>query len=298
MAAPSSISYRIAHSTTYRYSVPVSVCHNVIMLTPCNTSEQICHSHRLTIRPTPVVTDHRTDLFGNHLHRFSLEENHSQLTITATSHVTVHARELQDTAAELTCGQLQLRLTNREDSNWLEVIPFVFNSPRIRRSDVFAEYGRVSVADDRSVIDAARDLTARVFTDFKYDKNATNVHTPTETAFAGRHGVCQDFSHVAVACLRSCGIPTRYVSGYLRTVPAPGKPRLVGADQSHAWISVYCGDQQGWVDFDPTNNCLCSTDHIVVAVGRDYGDVVPVKGVFLGGGDPALTVSVDVAPVD
>ena len=130
----------------------------------------------------------------------------------------------------------------------------------------------------------------------KYSKNATKVDTPTEIAFQGRSGVCQDFAHIAIACLRSIGIPARYVSGYLRTLPAPGKPRLIGNDQSHAWVSAWCGDELGWVDFDPTNHCFCKTDHICIAWGRDYSDVVPIKGVFLGAGEPDLHVSVDVLP--
>ena len=155
----------------------------------------------------------------------------------------------------------------------------------------------MSVADDQPILVALQSFCHQVYTDFSYDKEATAVDTLTEDAFNGRRGVCQDFAHIAVACLRSVGLPARYVSGYLRTVPPEGKERLVGADQSHAWVAVYCGPELGWVDFDPTNDCFCQTDHIPIAVGRDYSDVVPIKGVFLGGGEPTLTVSVDVEPV-
>jgi transglutaminase-like putative cysteine protease len=141
------------------------------------------------------------------------------------------------------------------------------------------------------------ELTGRVFGDFKFDPRATTISTPVEEVFANRKGVCQDFAHFQIACLRSIGVPARYVSGYLRTIPPPGKTRLVGADASHAWISVFCGDL-GWIDFDPTNNVSPGIDHITVAWGRDYRDVCPIQGVFVGGGSHTLSISVDVAPLE
>lgn len=290
------MNYRITHTTSYKYSSPVSVCHNVVMLSPRKSEYLECNSHRLNVRPIPDISEHRTDMFGNIVRRFSLEENHSQLTITATSHVTVLPRELPAAETSAACSRVISGITDRSDPDWLDVVPFVFNSPRIQRSAEFAAFAAKVVQNDKPVVVAATDLTHRIYTEFKYDKQATHVDTPTETAFAGKHGVCQDFAHIAIACLRSVGLPARYVSGYLRTIPPEGKERLVGADQSHAWVSVYCGVEFGWIDFDPTNDCICGTDHVPIAIGRDYSDVVPIKGVFLGGGDPALSVSVDVAP--
>ena len=290
--------YRISHTTHYRYSSAVSVCHNVIMLSPQPTNLLECRDHRLNIRPVPGIVHERNDMFGNRIARFSLEESHTQLTITAVSQVTVRSRDLAGTDQTPTCGAVAAGITEQTDPNWLQVVPFLHDSPRIQRSSEFAEYAQPCLAENRSIFEAATDLTKKIYDEFTYDKNATLVDTPTKKAFAGRHGVCQDFAHIAVACLRSHGLPARYVSGYLRTIPPEGKERLVGADQSHAWVSVYCGQNLGWIDFDPTNDCVCDTDHVPIAVGRDYSDVVPIKGVFLGGGDPALTVTVDVLPED
>jgi len=170
------------------------------------------------------------------------------------------------------------------------------NSPHVRRSDEFADYAKVSFTAGRPIADAARDLTKRIFEDFQFDAQATTVSTPVEEVFRNRRGVCQDFAHFQIACLRSLNLPARYVSGYLRTVPPPGQQRLVGADVSHAWVSLYCGPES-WFDFDPTNNLVPETDHVSIGWGRDYADVCPIQGVFTGGGSTLMRVSVDVAPM-
>lgn len=288
--------YIVTHTTRYKYSSPVSVCHNVLMLEPSPSNRLSCKDYHLEIMPKPKTTYRRTDMFGNVIQRFSLEENHDELQIKSVSHVTINHQEPHDSATAPTCQQVIEQSRQHTNPDWLKVSPFFFDSPRIRRSEGFRDYANQSIAADRSIITAVMDLTTRIYKDFKYDSDATMVDTPTEAAFAGRHGVCQDFAHVAVACLRSVGLPARYVSGYLRTKPPEGKERLIGADESHAWFSVYCGSQLGWIDFDPTNNCLCNLDHVPIAFGRDYSDVVPVKGIFLGGGETRLSVSVDVAP--
>ena len=292
------MNYTVTHSTTYRYSSPVNLCHNVLMLEPRPSKSLRCLKATLEILPKPAIQSTRKDAFGNIVRRFSLQENHSMLKITATSQVEVSPFAFP--AAELTptCEEIATVAKTSVDPNWLEVSPFYFDSPRIHQSPAFQEYGAVSLLPSARIVDAAMDLTRRIYTDFKYDKDATMVDTPTETAFAGRHGVCQDFAHVAIACARSCNLPARYVSGYLRTKPAPGAKRLIGNDESHAWFSVYCGSEYGWIDFDPTNNCVCGEDHVPIAFGRDYSDVVPVKGIFLGGGKTTMTVSVDVAATD
>lgn len=288
--------YRIAHSTNYRYPAPVSVCHNTLMLSPQSSGRLQVESHRLVIRPTPISVKKRRDMFGNAVNRFSLEENHSQLTIVANSRVTVISKPVDESAESPTCDRLIESLSSCADTNWLATAPFCFDSPRITRGRNFIDYAATSLVGDKPVLQAARDLTSQIHREFSYDTNATKVDTLPDAALAGKHGVCQDFAHVAIACLRSYRIPARYVSGYLRTLPPPGKPRMVGADESHAWIAAYCGESLGWVELDPTNDCICGPDHIPIAYGRDYTDVVPVKGVFLGGGEPQLSVSVDVAP--
>jgi transglutaminase-like putative cysteine protease len=292
------MNYKITHSTAYQYSSPVRVCHNYVMLTPREEFPAQCHSYRLVIRPTPHVAGRRKDSFGNVVHSFSIEENHRQLTVTASSKVTVSPRDWPAAEETAPWERAALGIASREDRHWLEACQFLYDSPRIRRSQEFADFARQCFARDRPILLAAKEFTARVHKHFKYDAKATTVSTAAEDSFKLGLGVCQDFAHVQVACLRSLGLPARYVSGYLRTVPPPGKPRLVGADQSHAWVALYCGEELGWIDFDPTNNCLCGTDHIPIAWGRDYSDVAPIKGVFLGGGDHQLTVSVDVSPLD
>lgn len=290
--------YKITHTTSYVYSTPVGVCHNLLMLTPREEPGVRCRSHRLVIRPTPQISARRTDYFGNHVHAFSIEENHRQLTVTATSRVQVSPAELPAPETTAAWDGVVAAVAKQTEPRWLEVCMFDFDSPRVRRSPDFADYARPSFEAGKPILKGIADLTSRIHHDFKYDKQATSVTTSTEQAFHKRRGVCQDFTHIEIACLRSIGLPARYVSGYLRTIPPPGKPRLVGADQSHAWVSVYCGNELGWVDTDPTINTLCAKDHIAIARGRDYDDVVPIRGVFLGGGEHQLSVSVDVAPIE
>ena len=167
----------------------------------------------------------------------------------------------------------------------------------MRPSVQLRDYAQSSFASGRPILESIVDLTGRIFHDFEFDSKATTVYTPLEDLLKIRRGVCQDFAHLAIGCVRSMGLPCRYVSGYLRTTPPPGKPRMIGADASHAWASVYCGPL-GWVDFDPTNNALAGQSHISIAWGRDYGDVCPLQGVFVGGGEHSMGVNVDVIPAD
>lgn len=289
--------YNVTHSTVYRYSSPVSVCHNILILESRPSATSVCQQFELRIHPQPKALVRRVDMFGNIVQRFSLDVNHSQLSISANSLIVLHPATVTQATSTATCSQVSRSCKTQTDANWLAVSPFSFDSPRIKRSPEFADYAASQLLDDKPVLEAAIELTHQIYTDFKYDKDATRVDTPTESSFRERHGVCQDFAHIAVACLRSSGLPARYVSGYLRTNPPPGKPRLVGNDQSHAWFSIYCGSDTGWVDLDPTNDCVCGADHVPVAFGRDYTDVVPVKGIFLGGGETSMSVSVDVSEV-
>ena len=243
---------------------------------------------RDAIEPEPDVTLEHTDYFGNRVVSFAIESLHRQLVVTVRSEVTVrqHAVLIGQTSPcwEQVCRQI----ADRSDPRWMEAQEYLFDSPRIRRAEAFAQYARKSFTSDRPIIEAALDLTKRINADFKYDTKATDVNTTTEEAFRLRAGVCQDFTHVQIACLRSIGLPARYVSGYLKTKTPPGGTRLVGADESHAWISLYAGDQLGWIDFDPTNACPLDTSHIPICVGRDYSEVSPMRGVVLGGGKTDL----------
>ena len=289
--------YKITHTTSYIYGEPVKVCHNLIMLTPRPTPHLQTHSHRLVIRPTPGHSSRRKDDFGNFVHALSIEESHRRLSITATSRVTVDEVPLPAADTTPSWEDISSSIAQSSDPNWFHACRFLFDSPRVRQGAAFREYALKSFPGKRPILEGVLDLTSRIHRDFKYDANATQVDTLTEDAFKLRRGVCQDFAHIQIACLRSLGLPARYVSGYLRTIPPPGKPRLVGVDQSHAWLSVYCGPA-GWIDVDPTNDTACRTDHIPLAFGRDYKDVTPVRGVFLGGGQHTLKVEVDVCPLE
>lgn len=292
------MNYKITHTTTYAYSSPVSVCHNLLMLTPREGARVKAHAHRLLIRPTPTTSNRRTDAFGNYVHCFSIEEPHRRLSVTATSRVTVESDSIPPSETDPAWEAVRDEVIERTAPGWLEGARYRFDSPRITRDAAFADFARPAFEPGKPAIQSVLDLTALIHREFAYDQTATHVHTKTEDVLRDRRGVCQDFAHVQLACLRSLGIPARYVSGYLRTVTAPGQQRLVGADQSHAWVSVYCGETIGWQEFDPTNNCQCDADHVPLGWGRDYGDVVPFRGVFTGGGEHALTVSVDVRELD
>lgn len=291
-----SIMYRVQHTTSYKYASAVRVSHNQVMLTPRGTPHSETHKHRLLVKPTPPTMHRREDYFGNSVHAFSLEDSHREMSISATAQVEVFVNPLQPDAESQPWESVIGDIEQTTDPRWLEAGQFRFASRRIPLSDEFSGYVKTSFQPKRPILEASLELTHRIFEDFEYDTFATHVNTPTPEAFEGRKGVCQDFAHVQIACLRSIGVSARYVSGYLRTLPAAGKERLVGADQSHAWVSVYCGPQLGWVDLDPTNKCLAGEGHITIAYGRDYDDVVPIRGVFLGGGEHEISVSVDVAP--
>jgi len=244
------------------------------------------------VDPQPVVEDERVDYFGNGASYFAIGVPHNRLVVTARSQVRVSAPPLPERTPAW--EQVRDRCASdklTEDSTAGE---FRFDSTYITRQPAYAEYAAASFAKGRPLLEGVRDFTARIFRDFKFDPRATTVATPLDEVLKKRRGVCQDFAHLAIAGLRSLGLPARYVSGYLETLPPPGKARLVGADASHAWVSVWCPGH-GWIDADPTNNLLPGDRHITVAWGRDFSDVSPLRGVVVGGGGSTLGVSVDVA---
>lgn len=292
-----SVRYRIEHHTCYRYPVPVAICQNQLRMIPRDFPSVRCHRVETEVLPQPDFVRQHHDYFGNWVYAFAVESLHRQLDVRVRSEVTVVADESQ--AAATPWEQVSRCVADGSDPNWLAAVEYCYDSPRISCDEAtFAQYARPSFAAGRSIVEAVAELTERIHSDFKYDPTVTDVHTSTSEAFQLRAGVCQDFAHVQIACLRSLGIPARYVSGYLRTVPPPGKPKLVGADESHAWISVYCGQPIGWVDFDPTNACPTNLNHIPICIGRDYSEVTPMRGVVLGGGKTQLSVSVNVEQLD
>ncbi|MES1181073.1 MAG: transglutaminase family protein, partial [Verrucomicrobiota bacterium] len=276
---------------------PVTVSHHAARVEPRRLPHQTVENFSLNIGPLPAILKSRGDFFGNQVCGFSIQEIHRRLEITATSRVTVAAITPPAPALSPDWEDVVKLFSDPVSPEVVEPYQFVFDSPLIRVSPELADYARKSFAAEAPLLVAVAGLNRRIFDDFKFDPVATTVATPLEEVLEKRAGVCQDFAHLAVACLRSLGLPARYVSGYLRTRPPEGRPRLVGADASHAWFAVFCPDV-GWVDFDPTNNVLPAEEHITVAFGRDYSDVSPVAGIITGGGAHEVKVSVDVEALD
>ncbi len=272
----------------YDYSEPVAVSHHLARLSPRVLPHQQRLGHDLQIEPEPAATGTHTDYFGNEVTYFAMQGAHTRLTVRARSRVAVQATSVpapSDTPPwETVADRTALPL---------EALEFLIDSAVIPASSELAAYARAAFPPGRPLLGAVLDLTRRIHEEFTFDPEATTVTTPLEDVFKSRRGVCQDFARLEIACLRSLGLPARYVSGYLETVPPPGRSRLLGADASHAWLAIYCPDA-GWIHVDPTNNLLPSRTHVTVAWGHDYDDVSPIHGVILGGGKHTLHVSVDV----
>jgi len=284
--------YRIVHRTTYKYKYPVSVGSHVACLKPRSL---LCHrlaKCELHIQPTPATITERVDYFGNTLYFFTVREPHTELVVEARSEVLMEGNVTALPHQELPWEEAVRSLPEDRSPEGLGAYQFSFESPRIPLRPKFAAYALQSFSPSRPLREGLLDLTERIHKDFRFDSGVTTVRTTTEEVFRKRRGVCQDFAHLQIACLRSLNLSARYVSGYLRTYPPPGQPRLVGADASHAWVSAYCPGT-GWLDLDPTNNLIPSNGHVTIAWGRDYGDVSPLRGLILGGGVHALRVAVD-----
>jgi transglutaminase-like putative cysteine protease len=289
------MTYQIVHKTTYTYKQPVSFGTHVAYLIPRSQPHHTCMSHELLITPSPASLHERVDYFGNAFAFFTIREPHQELIIEARSSVAVDGPLVKWPDWAPAWDEVVRSLPSDLSEAGLDAYQFVFESPRISPGVAFAAYASPSFPAGRPLTEALLDLTARIYKDFRFDSKATTVRTSPEQVLRSRKGVCQDFAHLQVACLRSLGVAARYVSGYIRTYPPPGRPRLVGADASHAWVSVYCPGA-GWLDLDPTNNLIPSQSHVKLAWGRDYGDVSPVRGVILGGRDHKLEVGVDMEP--
>jgi transglutaminase-like putative cysteine protease len=283
------------HRTTYHYGDAVSTSHHEARLSPRELEHQHTISHTIEIVPRPALRRRRFDYFGNRALHFGLSEPHRALEVVATSVVEVHAMLLPDPARTAAWETVRDTLRREPRRDVLDAYEMSFESPRVQLLPELGEYAAPSFVAGRPVLEAVRDLTRRIHADFTYDGTATEVSTPLEQVMKVRRGVCQDFAHVMLGCLRSVGLAARYVSGYLLTRPPPGKPKLVGADGSHAWVATWV-PELGWVDFDPTNDMIPGEEHVTIAHGRDFSDVTPIRGVIMGGGAHALTVAVDVTP--
>lgn len=274
--------YRVTHTTKYRYSKNVTMCHNVAHLLPRATPQQSCAISELQISPLPTNTSEWSDIFGNRQTSFSIEKPHKELIVTAISEVEVMtASSLIDAAFPTTWEQAVEHLESSTDPETIETRMYILESEFIEFSEEIKNYGEESFTPDRPLLEAVEDLMHRIFKEFEYDAAFSTIATPLVDVLKHRKGVCQDFAHLAIACLRMQGLAARYVSGYLETTPPEGKKRLIGADESHAWFSVFV-PHLGWVDFDPTNARIPDEQHITTAWGRDYADVAPLKGVIFG----------------
>jgi transglutaminase-like putative cysteine protease len=289
--------YRIRHTTTYDYSEPVSVCQNLAHLRPRRAPRQTCHATHLTIHPTPAVVLEQFDYFGNPATYFAVQEPHQQLSLTAEHQVEIERQDFPESNQTPPWEEVRDVLRVDRSRDVLDAAQFVFDSRYAAAGRGVFEYARSSFDEGRPILEGVLHLTWRIYEDFEYDTRATTIATPLDEVLAKRRGVCQDFAHLQIACLRSLGLAARYVSGYLRTDPLPGETVLVGADATHAWLSVFCPGL-GWIDVDPTNNQMPGDAYVLLAWGRDYDDVSPVKGVVLGGGQHSMSVAVRVASFD
>lgn len=287
--------YKIHHRTTYKYAQMVSISHHLLHMTPRSHSRQTCQRTFIDIDPVPTVRSESMDYFQNHMSYITIQERHNKLEVSAYSELEVVAPPALNLSNSPGWEDVAAQLTRISDAEVLDACQFAFSSPYVTGIDNARTLAEASFTPGRPILEAAMDLTTRIYTDFKYEGGVTDVSTPVADVIAAKHGVCQDFAHVQLACLRSLGLPARYVSGYLLTHPPEGQEKMVGADESHAWIAVWCPGI-GWIDFDATNNLIPTDEHITLAWGRDYGDVSPINGFMIGGGEHKVKVSVDVQP--
>jgi transglutaminase-like putative cysteine protease len=287
--------HHVVHVTEYLYSERVSTSHHALHLLPRATPTQRCLRDELEIAPAPALRRDRADDFGNRWSYVEIHEPHNNLRVTSRADVDV-APPPPLPSASAAWERVRDAVRVGQGAEARAARAYAYASPHAPTSSAAARaYALPSFPAGRGIVEAARELTTRIYKDFVYDGRATTIATPVDEVLAVRRGVCQDFAHVQLACLRTLGLPARYVSGYLVTRPPPGKPRLVGADASHAWLAVFAGEH-GWIPLDPTNDLVPGEQHVTVAWGRDFSDVTPVRGVIMGGGRHDLWVSVDVSP--
>jgi transglutaminase-like putative cysteine protease len=289
-----SVRYRVRHSSSYRYGNDIMLAHHLLHLTPRAVAGQRVLAFRMQIEPTPsVIAEHR-DYFDNPMTYIEMHEPHVRLTVRTDIDVEVEEDHRPEVAAMDTPWEvLRDQLNDPVDHGAREASAFAYVSPMILPSADLYDFALPSFPSGRPIGEAAMELTNRIHAEFAFDPGATMVSTPVADVLADRRGVCQDFAHLEIGCLRSIGLAARYVSGYLRTCPFPGKPRTIGTDVSHAWASVWCGSER-WMDMDPTNGRPGSSDLITLAWGRDYGDVSPLQGVIIGSSIQRMIIEVDV----
>ena len=290
------VRYHLRHDTRYEYDQPVGESHQLLRLIPRDMAWQRTLSQRIEISPEPTRQAGFVDAFGNRVRTIDFETDHNALKIRAEAWVELTPREQPPQAIlpwQDTARALDYVAGKHYDADLLDASRFLFESRHVRVKREFAAYAADCFGPNDSLLSGTTRLMARVFEEFTFDPEATTVSTPVTEVFEKKRGVCQDYAHFMISCLRSIGLPARYMSGYLLTRPPPGKPRLIGADATHAWLAVYC-PCAGWIEFDPTNNVQPTLEHIVLGWGRDFADVSPLRGVLIGGGshDPEIEVTV------
>lgn len=286
--------YSVRHRTTYRYVQDVAYSHHLVHVTPRDTPTQEVKSFLLSVSPASSTRISRIDYFGNRSEWIAMNEPHSVIDFLAESEIATKPQPARDAGKGAEWEKVR-SLLETPDAEMRDIVQYVFDSPLTVFTKDLASYARESFPSGRPLLAGAVDLMSRIHADFRYDTTVSDATTTVDCVFEMRAGVCQDLAHVAIAMMRSLGLPARYVSGYLLTHPPPGQEKMVGADASHAWFSVWA-PPFGWVDLDPTNDMLPGEEHITVAIGRDYGDVAPINGIATGGGDHLIEVAVDVIP--
>lgn len=285
----------ISHVTHYDYASRVDLAMHLLHLQPLSRADQQLEDFRLDIDPPATRNQASLDYFGNPQHHLTLTTPHHALTVRAESRVRRLAAATPNPSISPAWESVRAAMRYRASQPWLPAAEFCFPSAFVPLHPAFQAYAQLEFTPGRPLLEAAIGLMARIHHEFTYATASTDLTTPALEAFSRRQGVCQDFAHIMIACLRSLGLPARYVSGYLLTQPPPGQPRLLGVDASHAWLAVWC-PQHDWVELDPTNNLIAAQSHAVIACGRDYADVTPLRGVIQGGGSHTLSVAVSVAP--
>jgi transglutaminase-like putative cysteine protease len=287
--------YNLKHKTTYVYTNNVHNYQSILCLQPLNSDKQICSNFKIEIEPKPSKIYSRKDYFGNIQHYFSINEPHKLLKVVVSSEIEVLKNQVKP-YNPISCEEAIAKFKT-DESLKIEVLQYLLPSQFINWDDEIKSFAETCIVPSLSLFEAVLDLIKKIHAEFQFKSGATNVNTPLKTVLKERKGVCQDFSHLAIASLRSVGIPAKYVSGYIETLPPKGKPKLEGSDASHAWISVYI-PEMGWCEFDPTNNMIPQQRHIITAYGRDFADVSPLKGIIFGSGDHKVKVEVDVIPIE
>ncbi|MDQ8187236.1 transglutaminase family protein [Pelagicoccus sp. SDUM812002] len=288
--------YRLHHKTSYSYSYPVTGSHHTAILKPLKNESQICTRFSLEVSPEPADLAVRVDYFGNTSHLFAIQLPHESLVVDAYSTVEVSAEAIDLKKLDTPVSEIREALADIKRTDLIEAKEFLYETENTKKTDSITEFGARFFSGDAKIGDGVAAMLQAFKDEFKFDSEASDIYTPVEQTLSTKSGVCQDFAHLMIAALRAQGLSACYASGYILTMPPPGQPRLVGADASHAWVSIFL-PENGWIDVDPTNNLVCADQHVAVAYGRDFSDVSMLSGAVTGGGEHTVSVEVTMQPI-